>query len=142
MPEHDRFIRGLVAWLGSSRLPFTMTAMPASPARPNIPSARCSASRLTRWSAFRSCALRLATYTGAILVLVMGLIGLYAIFGWILHGTAPGWTSLTLLIVFVSAVQFMVLGLIGEYVGRIYIQSKQRPLFLIAEISKSTGKPN
>jgi dolichol-phosphate mannosyltransferase len=47
---------------------------------------------------------------------------------------------LTLLIVFVSAVQFMVLGVIGEYVGRIYIQSKQRPLFLISEIRQVPAK--
>jgi polyisoprenyl-phosphate glycosyltransferase len=48
----------------------------------------------------------------------------------------PGWTSLTLLLVMISSVQLLVLGLIGEYVGRTYIQSKNRPLFMISHIQR------
>ena len=55
---------------------------------------------------------------------------------WILSGTVPGWTSLTLLLVMISSVQLLVLGLIGEYVGRTYIQSKNRPLFMISHIHR------
>lgn len=142
MPEHDRFIRGLVAWLGFKQVAFQYDRDARFAGTTKYPFRKMLSFAVDALVSFSILPLRLATYTGAVLVFVMGLIGLYAIFGWILHGTAPGWTSLTLLIVFVSAVQFMVLGLIGEYVGRIYIQSKQRPLFMIAEISKSAGTSN
>ena len=62
--------------------------------------------------------------------------------GWILSGTVPGWTSLTLLVVMISSVQLLVLGLIGEYVGRIYIQSKNRPLFVISHIHRRGRLPH
>lgn len=54
----------------------------------------------------------------------------------------PGWTSLTLLVVMISSVQFLVLGLIGEYVGRIYIQSKNRPLFVISHLHRRGRLPH
>jgi polyisoprenyl-phosphate glycosyltransferase len=58
------------------------------------------------------------------------------VISWVLSGTVPGWTSLTLLLVMISSVQLLVLGLIGEYVGRTYIQSKNRPLFMISHIHR------
>ena len=64
-----------------------------------------------------------------------------AIIGWIFSGTVPGWTSLTLLVVMISSFQLLVLGLIGEYVGRTYIQSKNRPLFLISAIHRRGRLP-
>jgi hypothetical protein len=63
------------------------------------------------------------------------------VISWILSGTVPGWTSLTLLVVMISSVQLLVLGLIGEYVGRTYIQSKNRPLFLISHIHRRPRLP-
>ena len=54
----------------------------------------------------------------------------------------PGWTSLTLMVVMISSVQLLVLGLIGEYVGRIYIQSKNRPLFMISQIHRRGRLPH
>ena len=80
--------------------------------------------------------LRIATYIGALLTTVLTFVGIWAVIGWILSGTVPGWTSLTLLVVMISSVQLLVLGLIGEYVGRTYIQSKHRPLFVISHIHR------
>jgi dolichol-phosphate mannosyltransferase len=81
--------------------------------------------------------LRIATYFGALMTIVLTFVGIWVVISWILSGTVPGWTSLTLLVVTISAVQLLVLGLIGEYVGRIYIQSKHRPLFLISDIHRN-----
>jgi len=86
--------------------------------------------------------LRIATYVGALLTTGLTLIGIFAVISWILSGTVPGWTSLTLLVVMISSVQLLVLGLIGEYVGRIYIQSKNRPLFLISHIHRRGRLPH
>jgi dolichol-phosphate mannosyltransferase len=85
--------------------------------------------------------LRIATYIGALLTTVLTFVGIGAVISWILSGTVPGWTSLTLLVVMISSVQLLVLGLIGEYVGRTYIQSKNRPLFLISHIHRRGRLP-
>jgi dolichol-phosphate mannosyltransferase len=58
--------------------------------------------------------------------------GLYSVLGWAFGATVPGWTSLTAAIGFLSALQFVMLGIIGEYLGRLYEESRQRPLFLEA----------
>ena len=73
---------------------------------------------------------------------VLTFVGIDAVISWILSGTVPGWTSLTLLVVMISSVQLLVLGLIGEYVGRIYIQSKNRPLFVISHIHRRGRLPH
>ena len=86
--------------------------------------------------------LRIATYVGALLTTVLTFVGIGAVISWILSGTVPGWTSLTLLVVMISSVQLLVLGLIGEYVGRIYIQSKNRPLFVISHIHRRGRLPH
>jgi len=85
--------------------------------------------------------LRIATYMGALLTTVLTLVGIVSVISWILSGTVPGWTSLTLLLVMISSVQLLVLGLIGEYVGRTYIQSKNRPLFMISHIHRRPRLP-
>jgi polyisoprenyl-phosphate glycosyltransferase len=86
--------------------------------------------------------LRIATYIGALLTTVLTFVGIGAVISWILSGTVPGWTSLTLLVVMISSVQLLVLGLIGEYVGRTYIQSKNRPLFVISHIHRRPRLPD
>jgi dolichol-phosphate mannosyltransferase len=134
MPERDRFIRGMVAWLG-----FKQVAFPYDREARFAGSTTYTFRKLLNFAidaivSFSVLPLRVATYFGALLTLVLVFIGAYALIGWLIHGAAPGWTSLTLLIVGVSTVQLLVLGVIGEYVGRIYLQSKQRPLFLVAEL--------
>ena len=86
--------------------------------------------------------LRIATYIGALLTTVLTFVGIWAVIGWIISGTLPGWTSLTLLVVMISSVQLLVLGLIGEYVGRTYIQSKHRPLFVISHLHRRARLPD
>ena len=53
--------------------------------------------------------------------------------GWILSATVPGWTSLMAALGFLSALQFVMLGILGEYLGRLYEESRRRPLFLESE---------
>jgi dolichol-phosphate mannosyltransferase len=86
--------------------------------------------------------LRIATYVGALLTALLTFVGIGAVIGWILSGTVPGWTSLTLLVVMISSIQLLVLGLIGEYIGRIYIQSKNRPLFVISHLHRRGRLPH
>lgn len=77
--------------------------------------------------------LRIITFLG-IIVALMSLIGIiYALYGAIVGGTVEGWTSTTCIICFVSGMQMISLGVIGEYIGKIYLETKHRPRYIIDE---------
>ena len=69
---------------------------------------------------------------------IMAVVGfaffVYSIVGWLLDATLPGWTSLMAAVGLLGGMQFLMLGIIGAYVGRLYDQSKGRPLFMIRDI--------
>jgi dolichol-phosphate mannosyltransferase len=142
MPEHDRFIRGMVAWLGYKQVAYEYDRHPRYAGSTKYPLAKMISFAGDALISFSMVPLRIATYVGALLTTVLTFVGIGAVIGWILSGTVPGWTSLTLLVVMISSVQLLVLGLIGEYVGRIYIQSKNRPLFVISHIHRRGRLPN
>jgi dolichol-phosphate mannosyltransferase len=141
MPEHDRFIRGMVAWLGYKQVAYEYDRNPRFAGTTKYPLTRMIGFAADALISFSMVPLRIATYIGALLTTVLTFVGIAAVIGWILSGTVPGWTSLMLLVVMISSVQLLVLGLIGEYVGRIYIQSKHRPLFLISHIHRRARLP-
>ena len=118
------------------------TAIRATPASTKYPLAKMIGFALDALISFSMVPLRIATYVGALLTTGLTFVGIGAVISWILSGTVPGWTSLTLLVVMISSVQLLVLGLIGEYVGRIYIQSKNRPLFVISHIHRRGRLPH
>lgn len=132
MPEHNRFIRGLRGWAGFRQLgfPYDRSARAAGETKYTI-------SRLLKLAfdgiiSFSTVPLKLASLLGA----GAGALGLvylvYAVVVKILDPTAPiGWASTIAVIIFFGGVQLMVLGIIGEYLGRIFDESKRRPLFLV-----------
>jgi dolichol-phosphate mannosyltransferase len=80
--------------------------------------------------------LRIASMLG-ILFALLGLAGvIFSIWGWLFGRTVPGWTSVMVVILTVGGIQLTVLGIIGEYLGRLYIESKRRPLYVIDEIRR------
>jgi len=142
MPEHDRFIRGMVAWLGYKQVAYEYDRSARFAGTTKYPLRKMIGFAADALISFSMLPLRIATYIGALLTTVLAFIGIFAVISWIFSGTVPGWTSLTLLVVMISSVQLLVLGLIGEYVGRIYIQSKNRPLFLISHIHRRARLAN
>jgi polyisoprenyl-phosphate glycosyltransferase len=141
MPEHDRFIRGMVAWLGFKQVAFEYDRNARFAGSTKYPLTKMIGFAADALVSFSMVPLRIATYVGALLTTVLTFVGIGAAVSWILSGTVPGWTSLTLLLVMISSVQLLVLGLIGEYVGRTYIQSKHRPLFVISHIHRRGRLP-
>jgi glycosyltransferase involved in cell wall biosynthesis len=141
MPEHDRFIRGMVAWLGYKQVAYEYDRNPRFAGATKYPLTRMIGFAMDALISFSMVPLRIATYVGALLTTGLTFVGIGAVISWIFSGTVPGWTSLTLLVVMISSVQLLVLGLIGEYVGRTYIQSKNRPLFVISHIHRRARLP-
>jgi hypothetical protein len=82
----------------------------------------------------RQIPLRLAFFFAVASIGLATLVGVYAIVGWMLAQTVQGWTSLLLMFVLFSSVQLICISIVGEYVGRTYMQTKQRPLYVVKAV--------
>ena len=63
----------------------------------------------------------------------------YTLTSWLLGSTIIGWTSLTTIVLVIGSVQLLVLGAIGEYLGRLYVEAKRRPLFIIESVCSAAS---
>lgn len=136
MPERDRFLRGMVSWVG-----FRQVAVPYERAPRHAGESKYPLLKMIRFAtdavlSFSFIPLRLATWLGfmTILMAVAGII--YAVV--LRLYTDPshwvrGWTSTFTAILFIGGVQLISLGIIGEYLGRIYSEVKKRPLYIVQE---------
>jgi dolichol-phosphate mannosyltransferase len=88
---------------------------------------------------FSTAPLRFASHVGLWLVAASILLVGYIGGGFFTGSSVPGWTSLMLVVVILGAVQMFVLGMIGEYLGRVYVEAKRRPLYIVAEIAGQAG---
>jgi len=133
MPEHHRFLRGMVAWLGGRQVPILYDRDPRHAGKTKFSLGRMMRFASDAITGFSRRPLQVATATGALAALFSVCLAIYSLTGWALGTTVPGWTSATAAFGFLSALQFFMLGVIGEYLGRLYEESRGRPLFLEAE---------
>jgi len=135
MPERDRFIRGMVAWLGGrqTELLYDRDARAAGETQYTLRRmVRLATDGLT---SFSTAPMRLATLLAGLGVVMAFVLLVYVLFGFFTGRATQGWTSLALIVVFFSTAQLICLSIFGEYLGRTYMQAKGRPLYLIDEIS-------
>jgi len=130
--EQSRFFRGLVSWIG-----FRQTGVPyTAPARTSGASGysmgkmiRLALDGITSFSSFP---LRIATYMGIMVSCISFIYGIYTLWMALFSDkVVPGWASLMLMVLFLGGVQLLTLGILGEYIGRIYEQVKGRPLYIV-----------
>jgi dolichol-phosphate mannosyltransferase len=135
MPERQRFLRGMISWLGFEQVPvhYDRDARHAGESKyPLRKLIRLSIDALIS-SGLRplSFALLAGGLTGFVGVLLLG----YALYSWLFVGKTPtGWTSLLIAIVLMGSLQLCMLGILGEYLGRVYIQTRGRPIFLKSRV--------
>ena len=141
MPEQARFIRGMVAWIGFRQVPFPYRRDQRFAGTTKYPLRKMIRFALDALTGFSSAPLKLASHAGLWLSVGSVLVMLYILAGWLSGRAIPGWTSLMLIVVVIGAVQMFVLGLMGEYIGRLYSQAKQRPLYIVQEIAGRDGGP-
>ena len=142
MPEQARFIRGMVAWIGFRQVPFPYQRDERFAGETKYPLRKMLRFALDALTGFSSAPLKLASHAGLWLAAGSVLIVLYILYAWLAGRSIPGWTSLMLVVVLLGAVQMFVLGLMGEYIGRLYSQAKQRPLYIVQEIAgRSEAQP-
>lgn len=133
MPEPDRYLRGMFAWVGFRQTAVAYERAERFAGETKYPLARMMKFATDALLSFSTAPLRLTLATGFVIAGVAFAVGIAAILVKLLGGfTVPGWASLIVVLSFFSGVQLIVLGTIGLYVGRIYAQGKNRPLYLVA----------
>jgi polyisoprenyl-phosphate glycosyltransferase len=135
LPEQARFIRGMVAWIGFKQVPFPYDRHERHAGESKYPLGKMIRFALDAITGFSTAPLRFASHVGLLLTAASALLVLYILIGWLFGAAIPGWTSLMLVVVVLGAVQMFVLGMIGEYLGRLYVESKRRPLYLVADVA-------
>lgn len=134
MPERDRFVRGLVSWTGFRQVgvPYRRAARFAGTSK--YPLAKMLRFAMDGIASFSVKPLTATTYVG---FAVAGLAVLGIVYALVLRFFTdihvPGWTALFIAVLFLGGVQLISLGIMGEYVGRIYGEAKRRPLYFLQE---------
>jgi polyisoprenyl-phosphate glycosyltransferase len=141
MPEHDVFVRGLRAWSGFRQIGVEYNRAARAAGETKYPFSKLLKLALDGVFAFSPLPLRMAIYMGFIslvlsvlapLILVLWKVSGLNFFGYY-PSAVPGWTSLVCLVLFLNGIQFMILGVMGEFIGRIYNETKQRPRWIIRQ---------
>ncbi|HET7575493.1 MAG TPA: glycosyltransferase family 2 protein [Sphingomicrobium sp.] len=135
MPEQARFIRGMVAWIGFRQVPFPYDRQQRFAGVTKYPLSKMIRFALDALTGFSSAPLKLASQFGIWLSIGSVVLILYIAYAWLTGMSIQGWTSLMLIVVVIGAVQMFVLGLMGEYIGRLYNESKRRPLYIVQEVA-------
>ena len=131
--ETHRFVRGLVAWVGFKQIAVEYDRAPRAAGETKYPFRKMLGFAFDGIASFSIVPLRLASYVG-LLVGVFGVgVMIWALTTWALGHTVQGWTTITILISFLFSVQLVIIGVLGEYVGKIYEQVKRRPLYVVGE---------
>ena len=134
MPEQDRFLRGMVAWLGGHQAEVEYDRDPRVAGETGYSLGKMIALAVAGVTGFSTLPMRLAgLFTGLGVAVGIGL-AFYVLHGLISGHAVPGWTSLALVMVFFSCAQLACLAVMSLYISRIFTQVKQRPLFLIHEV--------
>jgi glycosyltransferase involved in cell wall biosynthesis len=132
--ERHRFIRGLVSWVGYRQTGIEYDRAERFSGASKYPFSKMLKFAIDGITAFSEIPLRLATWFGFIVSGVAFLVGLFEIGLRIFTGyNLPGYTSTIFAILFLGGVQLITIGILGEYVGRVYDEIKGRPLYLVAE---------
>jgi dolichol-phosphate mannosyltransferase len=140
MAEKDKFIRGLVDWVGFGQTGIEYEPPPRKKGISKFSLRHYMAFALNGAFSFSTVPLRLSTYIGILMTTVFGIIAIYyVILGlghFILKNSLvlpPGWLTIVTSILFLGGIQLMSIGIIGEYIGRIFMQTKSRPEFIVRE---------
>lgn len=138
MPERSRFVRGMFAWAGFKQVGIEYIRAPRDTGETKYPLRKMIRFSVDAMTAFSTKPLKIATRLSFVSLLVTGLMMIYVFRSLILFQNAPGWASVVLAISFFSGIQLLTLGIMGEYIGRLYTEAKKRPLYFVSEELRDT----
>jgi glycosyltransferase involved in cell wall biosynthesis len=132
LPERNRFMKGLYAWVGYRTVAVPYQPEPRAHGRTRFHPLRLAALALDGLTSFTTWPLRAASTVGVLLALAAFLYGGYLTAVYLLYGhVVSGWTTIVVSLMFFSGLQLLSLGIVGEYIGRIFEEVKGRPLYVI-----------
>ena len=137
MPERNRYLRGMRTWVGFRQIGVSIERDARYAGETKYSPMRLLKLASDGIFAFSIVPLRAASAVGAIAMLISILYSLYAVYVKFWRGTPQGFTALILAITFLSGVNLFFLGIIGEYVGRIYEEAKGRPHYVVRKMIAS-----
>ena len=141
--ENDIFYRGCVAWSGFKQFELSYSPDERGSGSPKYTARKMIRLALNGLLGFSTLPLRMVTLVGLIISLFSFLYGMYAVLIKIFSDAAvSGWTSIMTGIYFLGGIQLLCIGICGEYIGRIFMEVKKRPHYVIAESSLDSKKVN
>jgi len=136
LPERNRFMKGLYAWVGFKSIGIEYQHAPRVFGQSSFGWRRLTRLALTGLTAFSYLPLRVLGMVGTLIALcALGYGGVIAVHTLVFGNPVPGFTTLAVSIMFFAGVQLFSLGIIGEYLGRVYEETKGRPMYLIEQIT-------
>jgi glycosyltransferase involved in cell wall biosynthesis len=134
MPERDRFVRGMVAWAGFRQIAVPYRRAPRFAGRSKYPLLAMVRFALDGVTSFSRAPLRAVTWMGLVVLgLALAAIAYALVMGLFTDMSVTGWMAVFMAVLFIGGAQLISLGVIGEYVGRIYGEAKRRPLYVVQE---------
>ncbi len=134
MQERTRYFKGLISWVGFRRATIGYCRKPRETGRSKWSYHRLVLFALDALTSYSRLPLRLGIVMGFGAALLGAIYGLYVIFyTLIIGGDVPGYASLVIIILFLGGVQLFSIGIVSEYIGHLFIETKQRPLFIVRE---------
>lgn len=136
LPERNRFMKGMYAWVGYKSIGIPYTPLPRSHGVSTFSRLKLMQLAWTGITSFSVIPLRLASAVGGLLALLAFIYGIWVILEkMFFHESIPGWPTVVASLMFFSGVQLLFIGILGEYIARIYDEVKGRPPYIVAEVS-------
>ena len=138
MPEKERFLRGMISWVGFNQTYIKYIRQKRYAGKSKYPLKKMITFAINGITSFSRKPLKISIYLGLISSLISILGILYVLYiRFMTSNWVTGWAGLALAILFSSGIQLLSIGILGEYIGKIYIESKNRPLYFIKQSLKS-----
>ena len=132
LPERNRFMKGLYAWVGFKAVAVPYTPAPRLNGRSHFSPARLLRLSIDGLTAFTTWPLRAVSLVGFVLAAAAFAYGGYLTLSYLIYGhEVGGWTTIVVALMLFSGIQLVSIGVVGEYVARIFEEAKQRPLFIV-----------
>jgi glycosyltransferase involved in cell wall biosynthesis len=137
LPERNRFMKGIYAWVGYHSIGIPFTPLPRSHGESAFSKLKLIQLAWTGVTSFSVMPLRLASAVGALLALLSFGYGMYVVIDHMFFNeSVPGWPTIIASMMFFAGVQLLFIGILGEYLSRIYDEVKGRPPYIVAEVLK------
>ena len=136
LPERKTFFRALVGWVGFRTIDVPFSVQERAAGESHFSATSLFRYALANISAFSSAPMQIVTACGGLFLLLALVMSVQTLVNWASGGAADGFTTVIILLLFIGSIIMISLGIIGYYIAQIYIESKDRPRYLVSQTIK------